>query len=106
MGQVPDFRLDETTARLFGGRDKLHSYDFPIEETTRKILAIELQDFADAITTGRKPEVSAEEGLDAVALSYAILESGHLAQPVAFDGIRGDRINAYQQPINASVGLQ
>ena len=106
IAQVPGFRLDETTARLFGGRDKLHSYDFPIEETTRKILAIELQDFADAITTGRRPEVAAEEGLDAVALSYAILESGRLSEPVTFDDIRSDRVNAYQQPINASVGLQ
>ena len=105
MAQVPGFRLDDTTATLFGGMGRLHSYDAPIEETTRKILALELQDFADAITTGRKPEVAAEEGLDAVALSYAILESGHLAQPVAFDDVRSDRVNAYQQEINEAAGL-
>ena len=50
--------------------------------------------------------MAGKEGLDAVALSYAILESGHLAQPVSFDDVRSDRVNAYQQPINASVGLQ
>ena len=50
--------------------------------------------------------MSAEEGLDAVALSYAILESGRLSKPVAFDDIRSDRINTYQQEINATVGLQ
>ena len=105
MRQVPDFRLDETTARVFGGRDKLYSYDAPIEHTTRKTLAVELQDFADAILSGRRPEVAGEEGLDAVALSYAILESGHVAQPVSFDDVRSDRVNTYQQQINESVGL-
>ncbi len=105
IAQVPDFRLDETTARMFGGRDRLSSYDAPIEETTRKTLAIELQDFADAITSGRKPEVAAAEGLDAVTLSYAILESGRLAAPVSFADVRGDRANAYQQSINEAVGL-
>ena len=105
LGQVPDFRLDETTARLFGVRDRLSSYDTPIEQASRKLLAIELKDFADAITTGRRPEVAAEEGLDAVALSYAILESGHAAQPVGFDDVRSDRVSAYQQQINEAVGL-
>ena len=40
-----------------------------------------------------------------MALSYAILESGHVAQPVGFDDVRGDRVNAYQRSINEAVGL-
>ena len=49
--------------------------------------------------------MTGEEGLDAVALSYAILESGHLVQPVSFDDVRSDRVNAYQQQINQAAKL-
>ena len=105
LAQAPDFRLDETTARMFGGRDRISSYDAAFEQPDRKLIAIELQDFADAITTSRRPEVTGEEGLDAVALSYSILESGHLIQPVSFDDVRSDRVNAYQQEINEAVGM-
>ena len=105
LAQVPDFRLDETTSRMFGSRDRITSYDAQFEQPDRKLIAIELQDFADAILNGRRPEVTGEEGLDAVALSYSILESGHLVQPVSFDDVRGDRVNAYQQSINQAVGL-
>ncbi len=105
LGQAPDFRLDEVTSKMFGGRDKMSSYDAALEQPDRKLIAIELQDFADAILSGRRPEVTGEEGLDAVALSYAILESGRLAQPVGFSDVRSDRVSAYQQPINAAAGL-
>ena len=105
LAQAPDFRLDETTARMFGGRDRISSYDAAFEQPDRKLIAIELQDFADAITTSRRSEVTGEEGLDAVALSYSILESGHLIQPVSFDDVRSDRVNAYQQEINEAVGM-
>ena len=105
LAQAPDFRLDETTSRMFGGRDRISSYDAPFEQPDRKLIAIELQDFADAILNGRRPEVTGKEGLDAVALSYAILESGHLVQPVSFDDVRSDRVNAYQQQINQAAKL-
>ena len=105
LGQVPGFRLDETTARMFGGRERMTSYDAAFEVPDRKLIAIELQDFANAILSGGRPEVTGEEGLDAVALSYAILESGHVAQPVGFDDVRGDRVGAYQRSINEAVGL-
>ena len=87
-----------------GGTESRHT-TLQFEQPDRKLIAIELQDFADAITTSRRPEVTGEEGLDAVALSYSILESGHLIQPVSFDDVRGDRVNAYQQSINQAVGL-
>ena len=44
-------------------------------------------------------------GLDAVALTYAFLESGHLRQPVSFADVAEDRVNSYQQEINAAAGL-
>ena len=53
---VPDFVLDEATARLFGG-ERLWKYSFPFPETDRKLIAIEYADFAEAIDKGQQPEV-------------------------------------------------
>ena len=105
LAQVPDFHLDGVTSRFFDGKTRLASYEMPFEEIDRKLIAIELQDFADAVLSGRDPEVTGEVGLNAVALSYAILESGHLRQAVDFDDVVEDRTNAYQREINDSVGL-
>ena len=102
---APQFRLDDTTATFFGGKERLSSYDMPFEQIDRKLIAIELQDFADAVLNGREPEVTGAAGLEAVALIYAILESGYSGAPVSFADVAGDRVNAYQQEINNSVGL-
>jgi predicted dehydrogenase len=101
---VPDFRLDDATARLFGG-DRLYEYTLPFTEIDRKIIAIEYHDFADAILTGRPPEVGADQGARSVALSYAILESGVANRAVTVEEVLEDRTNAYQQEINVSLGL-
>lgn len=51
---VPDFHLNETTATLFGD-DWLWRYEFPFEQTDRKIIsAVEYDDFAGAIL-GKHP---------------------------------------------------
>ena len=102
---VPQFLLDDTTATFFGGLDKLSSYDMSFEEIDRKLIAIELQDFADAVLNGREPEVTGASGLEAVALVYAMLESGYSGVPVSFADVATDQVNTYQQEINDSVGL-
>jgi hypothetical protein len=50
-------------------------------------------------------DISVHAGLDAVALSYAILESEYLSRPVVFNDVRQDRINSYQQEINEIIGI-
>jgi predicted dehydrogenase len=105
LALVPRFRLDDATAAFFQSRRRLSSYDMPFEQIDRILIAIELQDFANAILNGQQPEVTGEEGLKAVALSYAILESGYLRRPVSFVDVVEDRVNAYQREINESVGL-
>ena len=70
-----------------------------------KIIAIELEDFADAIRTGGEPEVTGQVGLDAVALTYAFLESGREQAPVYFTDVVSDRTNGYQQEIIDAFGL-
>ena len=57
------------------------------------------------LRTGREPEVTGQLGLDAVALTYAFLESGEINEPVSFADVAADRTNAYQQEINEAFGL-
>ena len=100
---VPNFRLDSVTATLFGGEQLWH-YNFPFPETDRKIIAIEYADFATAIQHGSTPEVDAYQGTRAVALSYAILESGALGRLVTLDEMMSEQVDAYQREINESLG--
>lgn len=104
LALVPDFELDGITSKIFNG-SRLSSYDMTFEEVDAKLIALELQDFAEAILNGRQPDVTGELGLEAVALVYAILESGYLHQPVSFKDVVGDRTNSYQKEINEVAGL-
>ena len=101
---VPGFRLDEVTAALFGG-DRLYEYSFPFPETDRKIIAIEYHEFGSAILQQHVPEVDAEQGARSVALSYALMESQVARRALEIDEVLEDRINAYQEEINLSLGL-
>lgn len=101
---VPGFHLDEVTAKLFGG-DRLGRYDFEFPEIDRKIIATEYADFADAIHTGRSPEVGIEQGTRSVAVSYALLESGQSGQVITVDDVISEQIDTYQAEINADLGI-
>ena len=48
---VPDHRLDEATAALFGG-DRLFEYPFPFPETDRKLIAVEYHELGTCIQQG------------------------------------------------------
>ena len=102
---VPQFELDDRTAALFDGSRRLSSYEMPYERSDAKLIALELQEFGEAILSGRQPEVTGAMGLDAVALTFAILESGSLNEPVSLVDVAADRVNGYQREINESVGL-
>lgn len=101
---VPDFRLDTVTAALFGG-DRLWRYDFPFEETDRKLIAVEYGEFAGAILDGHKVEVGIDQGTRAVAVCYAMLESGLAGRAVAVDEVIGEEIDGYQAEINGTLGI-
>lgn len=100
LKEVPEFHLDDVTCRIFGGEDQLLGYQLPFEDCDRKLIAIEMQDFFNAIVEGREPEVTGNIGLDAVALSYSFLESGYINEPVLFDDVRNGNIAGYQKEIN------
>ena len=104
LNLVPGFELDEMTAKAFGA-SRISSYkmDFPLVDAT--LIALELEDFAEAIRTGSRPEVTGQVGLEAVALTYAFLESGYITEPVRFTDVVSERTNLYQQEINDHYGL-
>lgn len=101
---VPDFHLDDVTAKLFGG-ERLGSYEMEFEEIDRKILGIEYADLAQAVESGGRVEVGPKEGADALALAYAALESGELGAPVAFGDVVSGDANTYQREINEALGI-
>ena len=100
---VPDFQLDDATARFWDGRKRMASYDMTFPEIDGKLVAIEYQDFGDAILSGHEPEVGAETAMKALAFAYGLLESGYLRQPVRLDDVLTGKVSAYQQDIDDAL---
>jgi hypothetical protein len=63
--------------------------------------AIEAWDFANAIATGRKPEMDGYVGLRAKTLSECCYESATLGGPVKYADVLEGRVSAYQSAIDA-----
>ena len=105
LEMAPDWEMDDITARLWPGPRRIASYDMEFPEIDRKTLAVELQDFVRAVESGEPPEVGAEMGMKALALSYGILESGALGAPVAIADLLNGTVSGYQAESNAAVGL-
>ena len=100
---LPDYEPDDITRKLFS--NNFAAYEMPFPEIDRKLIAVELYDFAESIVGDREPEVGGTEGLKATALAYALCESGYLKKPVLVQDVENDRINGYQDEINASLNL-
>jgi predicted dehydrogenase len=66
----------------------------------RDPFALETLDFLDAIREGKELEVSGREGLKDMILSYAMVESSNLNQPVRPEDIESGRISNYEKEIN------
>ena len=62
--------------------------------------AIEAWDFANAIATGRRPEMDGDDGLRAKALCESCYESATAGKLVRFEDVLQGRVDAYQKPIN------
>lgn len=98
LALVPDFQLDPTTAALFGG-ERLARYALAWNDIDANLLAIEQDDFAEAILTGREPEVSGTEGLRALALVYGFLEAERLGRFVSAEELITGEAHAYQSEL-------
>jgi predicted dehydrogenase len=96
---VPDFQLDDATAAFWDGRRRMASYDMPFDQIDARLVAIEYQDFAEAIASGREPEVGATEGMEALALAYGLLESGKVRQAVSLGDVLTGSASRYQSEL-------
>jgi predicted dehydrogenase len=106
LALVPDFAVDDGTARLFGG-SRLAAYEFDAMAIDRKIQAAVLLDFGRAIATETAPEVGGIEGRHAVAVVNALFESARLDRPVSIAAIEADdpAVSGWQHEIDVEIGL-
>jgi predicted dehydrogenase len=85
LERLPQFRLNEVEAALWGERPS--GYSMPYPEIDRRLIAAEVSDFIDAIREGREPEVPGELGLRSVAIIWALLESTLTGCPVTLEEV-------------------
>ena len=97
---VPDFHLDELTARFFGA-DRLGSYTAPFEDADRFLVALEYYELGQCIADGTRPEVDAYIGRKDLAVCNAALESSVLGRPVTIEEIENEKTAQYEASINA-----
>lgn len=94
---------DDLTRRIFG--EIGIGYRMSFEEADRKLLAIELRDFADSVEKGRKPEVDCIAGLKSVAFMYSMFESAIRNEPVRLSDVESGAFDSFEHEINRSLSL-
>ena len=72
---------------------------------TENTIAIELVDFARAVSIGTVPEVDGMEGLRAQAICMAIFESARAGQPMPVEAIEAGHSEGYQDEIDHVLGI-
>jgi predicted dehydrogenase len=92
--------LDPLTRELFGDD---FSYNRPFPDTDAGLLAIEIHDFARAVSTGSAPEIDGYGGLSAVAAVLGVYESGLEGRALSFSDVVEGRHVGYQQEIDDVV---
>ncbi|MEE8046006.1 MAG: Gfo/Idh/MocA family oxidoreductase [Dehalococcoidia bacterium] len=102
---VPDFRLDDITSTLWNGARRISSYEMDFREIDSKILAYEYLDMVQAAESGGQPEVGPQEGMDALALAYALMESGVSGMPVTVEDVADGRATKFQDEIDTEMGI-
>ena len=106
---VPEFHLDEITARLFGAEGV--EYEMPVDvphpgyAVDAKHLAIEYHDFARAILTGGQPELDGLGGMKAVAAIVGAYESALAGRSLTIEEMLKGEVRGYQEEIDAALGL-
>jgi predicted dehydrogenase len=94
---APSYRLNEVETQLFG--DHPLGYSFPYPETDRKLLAAEFYSFARAVTREAAPEADGAQGLRALAVTQAIMESAAAGRKVTVAEVLDGSLHEYQDRI-------
>lgn len=102
LALVPDFALDDVTARLFGG-DRLASYQMEYVDIDSGLLAIEQADFAAAIIENRPPEVDGRFALRSLAIAYGFIEAELVGRALHVSALIENRDSPYQAELMAPV---
>jgi len=102
---VPDWEIDDITSILWDGARRISSYEMEFKAIDSKILAYEYLDMVQAAETGGQPEVGPKEGMDALGLAYALMESGAKGAPVTVEDVVEGRESAFQDEIDAEMGI-
>lgn len=98
------FNLSPATIAVLGA-DGTGGKNGKWEDVDAGYLAVELDDFADAILNNRAPEVDGVGGARALAVVLSVLESGLANREVLVDEVLDGRVHAYQDSIdNALLG--
>ena len=58
-----------------------------------------------AAESGGQPEVGPQEGMDALALAYALMESGVSGTPVTVEDVADGRTSKFQDEIDTEMGI-
>lgn len=114
---APSYRLDPLTAHFFGG-ERVWRYELPFTETDARLIALEQYELAQCAlaqgarskgqgvsTTGVQPEVTGEVGRSAVAIIYALFESGRAGRAVSIEEVESGVVDGYQREIDEALGL-
>ena len=101
--ELGGFGLEGVAAEFFGAAGT--EYDLPFDEVDAATIAIELDDFIDAVATGRPPEVDGRGVLAAVAGVWAICESRDLGSSVRIADVADGTLSQSQDPVDAVIGL-
>ena len=104
LSAVPDWKLDELTAR-FWGSNRMGHYDMPFDVADKKLIAIELEELARSITGIEKHAVGPDIGMKALALPYAIFESGLTSNAIEMSEVINGNISKYQDEIDSNLGI-
>ena len=108
LSLLPDFSLNDITARLFGEDGVV--YDLPGVAHAEmaldaRLLAIEYHDFAEAVLQGRAPEVDGRDGMIAVAAIVGAYESAAVGRAVELEELLSGAVRTYQEEIDDALGL-
>ena len=107
---LPDFHLDEITARLFCPEGVEYAMPADVPHPGYAIdarhLAIEYHDFGQAILKGHPPEVDGEGGMKAVAAILGAYESAKAGRSVRMEEVLREEVREYQREIDAALGLE
>jgi predicted dehydrogenase len=101
--ELGGFELEGVAAALFGATGT--EYDLPFVQADTATIAIELDDFRQAVASRRAPEVDGLGGLLAVAAVWALAESAAGAGSVRIADVADGTLSVAQDPLDAVLGL-